>query len=104
MKTNILENQDFLLGVQEDWDSYYEVKVKFIKEVNIGVYIYYLFADKNTEKSFCLSPRYEGHHIEGIYVEKQIVVNLFKGGLDVNQVYNKQPIFYATGLLKLPTN
>ena len=104
MKTNILEHRDFLLSVQEEWDSYYEVTVKFIKEVTTHGYTYHLFTDKEAEKSYYLRPRYTGHDIEGIFVEKRIIVNIAKKDSDVDRGNNQSPIFYATGILQLPNN
>jgi hypothetical protein len=101
MKTNTLENQDFLLGIQEEWDLYHEVAVKFIKEITTQGYGYHLFADAKGEMSYYLRPRYSGHDIEGIFVEKRIIVNIAKKDSGAKQDINRSPVFYATGILKL---
>jgi len=102
MKTNILKGHDFILGVEEDWNSYYEVKVKFIEEVSVDIYTYHLFKDQKNGNYFYISPRYKEHQIEGVFAEQRIIVNIFKGSLDILQEKNIQPEFYATGILKLP--
>ncbi|MGB8215266.1 MAG: hypothetical protein WCE68_17085 [Anaerolineales bacterium] len=102
MKTNTLENQEFLLGVEEGWDSYFEVTVKFYKEVTIHGYPYHLFLDEKGEKLYYLRPRYKGHSIEGIYVEKQILVNIAKEDGDVDLNNHQPPPFYTMGILRLP--
>lgn len=104
MNKYILTNNVFLLGVEENWDTYHEVTVRFVEKVNIGEYTYYLFVDIKTDEHFYLRPRYAGHRIEGISAEKRIVVNLFKRTLDVDPGSDQQPQFYATGLLQLPNN
>jgi hypothetical protein len=102
MKNNILRNQDFLLGIEESWDSYYEVTVKFVEEVTIGPHTYHHLLDPKNQKSFYLRPRYVDHHIEGIFVDRQIVVNISKTDTDGGQTNIRPPRFYATGILKLP--
>jgi hypothetical protein len=100
MKTSLLENYEVLLGVEEKWDSYYEVTVNFIEEVSIDAYTYYLFVDQNTKKHFYLRPRFVGDQIEDV-LTKKVVVNLFSVDSDIYQSDKKQPNFYATGLLQL---
>jgi hypothetical protein len=102
MSTSVLENRDFVLGLEENWDSYHETKVRFSREVIISGYTYYLFTENNTGKVFFLSPRYADQLIEGVIVEKRIVVNLFTGQFDADETEMEQPTPFATGLLLLP--
>ena len=102
MKTNVLENKSFVLGVEESWDSYHEIEVKFVKELRIDTYSYYIFEDTKTKQTFYLSPRYTGHHIEGIFADRQIVVNISKRDTNSGQTNTKPPQFYAIGILQVP--
>ena len=102
MNTNILVDREFVLGVDKDWDSHYEIKVEFVKKVAIGDYTYHIFVDKKKGKFYNLSSRYTDHMIEGVLVEKRIVVNLFEGNLEDNQADKQQPRFFATGMLQVP--
>ena len=97
---SILENHEFLLGVEERWDLYYEVKVVFIKEVTIDNYTSHVFVDKKNKKYYCLSPRYSGHQIETIYVEKKIIVNIYAGDLNPSDENFRNTKFRATGVLQ----
>lgn len=101
MKTNILANHKFVLGLQEDWNSYYEATVEFVREVTFQSFDYLLFEDRTSNRSYYLRPRLVGHDIEGIFVEKNINVNISKKDPDPHQNGNKPPIFYATGMLRL---
>lgn len=101
MGTSILANQDFILDVQEKWDSYSEVVVKFVDEVAFDGYAYHSFADEKTDKHYYLRSRYSGHQIEGVLVERQVIVDLFLLDADFYQGSKRQAIFYATGILKL---
>ncbi|NCP87984.1 hypothetical protein GW781_13445 [bacterium] len=102
MKTNIFKNQNFILGVEEEWDIYYEVAVKFVEEVTINNYWYHVFSDENTGKTFYLRPLFSGHPIEGIFIEKRIDVSISKKEHPVDKTNTKIPTDYATGILKLP--
>jgi len=102
MESSILANRDFILGVQEKWDSYYEVVVKFVVEVAFDGYACHSFVDKKTDKHYYLRSRYSGHQIEEVFVERQIVVDLFLVDTDYCQASKQHGIFYATGILKLP--
>ncbi len=104
MKKSILENHDFVLGVEEEWNLYYEVIVKFIEEVTINANTYHLFVDESTKKYFYLRPRYSGHNIAGVFVEKQVIVNLFAVDSEPYQADKKQSITHATGVLKIPNS
>lgn len=101
MESSILANRDFILGVQEKWDSYYEVMVKFANEITFDDYAYHSFVDEKTDKCYYLRSRYIGHQIEGVLVERQIIVDLFLVDADSYQTNEQQAIFYATGILKL---
>jgi hypothetical protein len=78
--------------------------VKFVEEVVIDINIYHLFADKINKRYFYLRPRYVGYQIEGVFVDKQIIVNLFILDSEIYQSDKKQSISYATGALKLLLN
>jgi hypothetical protein len=97
MRKSILINLDFLLGVQKTWDSYYEVIVQFTKETTINGYKYHIFTEKDNKNSYYLRPRYSGQQIEGVLIEKRIVVSISERDRNKN---NKSPVTYATGLLQ----
>jgi hypothetical protein len=101
MNTYNLKAADFLLGVEESWDSYFEVIVNFIEQDPINDYSYYLFVDKAANRSFYLSPRYLGQKTEDVFMEKRIVVNVSKIDPVENQAENRLPKAYATGSLQL---
>jgi hypothetical protein len=103
MNKSVLENHDFILGVEEAWDSYYEVMVRFVEEVTIRANIHYLFVDEETKKHYYLKPRHKGHRIESVFVE-HIYVNLFTVDSEAYQADKKQTISSAIGVLKLPNN
>jgi len=60
LNTSILNKHEFTLGIEVSWDSYCEVKVKFVKEFVIKNFIYHVFSDKENKNFFNLRPRYEG--------------------------------------------
>jgi len=97
---SILENHEFLLGVEEKWDLYYEVTVVFIKEVAVENNNYHVFVDKKNEKYYRLKPRYTGHQIEGIFVEKKIIVNIHAGDFNPGDNDFRNIKFRATGVLQ----
>jgi len=94
MYKNILETRSYILGVDETWDNYYELTVKFIEEVTIGEYSYHHFIDESSNNSFYLKPRYTGQSIEWVMVQN-VIVNI------VSKDSNEQLRFRATGILKL---
>ncbi len=98
MTNNILDNKEFLLGIQENWDSYYEATVQFVNESIIKGFNYYVFTDKRTGSLYYLLPRYKGQFIEGIFARKRIIVNIAKQGPNIDQPL----VFFATGILQLP--
>ena len=97
MNESIIKDMDFLLSIQEEWDSYQEITVQFKKEIAISEYTYHIFSDKKTGQLYYLSPRHVGGQIEGVFVEKSIVVNISKRDLNIQN--NNSPFFYATGRL-----
>ena len=100
MNTDILKNRDFLLGIQQDWDSYYEVTVRFVREMVVSHFTYYLFTEKKTEKLFYLSPNFVGHDIKNVTIEKRIFVKVFVE--NPKRQKTKQPDLFADGVLLLP--
>jgi hypothetical protein len=101
MKLSDLKKADFLLGIEENWDTYIEVIVKFIETVSIDDHIYYLFVDKGNNQSFYLYPRYKGQYIEDALAKKQVAVNVSKMILNNGAQKSQLPLTYATGLLQL---
>jgi hypothetical protein len=98
MRKNILDKLDFVLGIEESWDSYIEVEVRFTQKKIINGFEYFIFEEKKSKKEYLLSPRYEGQQIEMVLIEKQIIVNISKD--DQNDSFQNSPIHYATGGLQ----
>ncbi len=96
-----LKKVNFLLGIDENWDTHIDVVVNFIEKVSINDHTYYLFIEKSKKQSFYLTPRYVGENIEDVGVKKQIVVNISKKISDDELSNTQLPLTYATGLLQL---
>ena len=102
MTTSVLHAKDFLLGIEDKWDLYYEAVVTYVQDITLDAYTYHLFSDKKTKECYYLSPRFEEHSIEGVFIEKRIAVNLFKEDVKNSETGEKRLRFYATGVLQLP--
>jgi hypothetical protein len=94
----MLENRNFILGIQETWNSYLEVKVQFTQEITSHGFTYHIFMDKETNQTYYLSPRYEGQQIENVLIDNRIIVNIARRTPSIEE---QPPITIGAGILKL---
>jgi len=95
---------EYILVIQENWDSYEELVVKFVRRISISDFHYYLFEDITTNKIYYLSPRYIGQKIEDVIPEEKVVVNISKQEATTSPVEIVHPKTYAIGTLQVLSN
>src|SRR5512143_3377051 len=98
MRVELFGEREFLLGIEESWDSYKEVTVRFVDDATIAGHTFHIFRNPQSQTSFYLRPRYEGHRIAEVLGGK-VVVSIYAWDPDSSR--QLQPRFYATGLLQL---
>ncbi len=76
MNEYVLNNQQFTLGLEEEWSSYREVTVAYLKKVSTKRGEYHVFIDSVGE-TYYLRPRHSGDSIEEVMVGK-VLVNVDK--------------------------
>jgi hypothetical protein len=71
---NILSRLHFILGVEEDWDSYSEAEARFVRFAISGGETHYVFLTAG--KEYWITPRYLGQSIESVTGGGEIIVNV----------------------------
>ncbi len=100
MAVPALEDRTFILGVEEGWNKYFEVTVRFLKKVERAEHDdYYLFADETTGTNYWLTPRYKADAIP-LAAVAQIMVNIEISAPAPDGVDVLPPPRFATGSLK----
>jgi hypothetical protein len=96
---NILDQKEFTLDIQEEWDSFEKVWIRFVHKTTIKDSIYYVFEDLNKDQKYLLTTRYYGDEVEDLLEKKSIIVNISKKISETNN--DDYPLFFATGRLSV---